>query len=300
MKLGRVAIDGTKVKANASKHKAMSYGRMEEAERRLEEEVKRLLEEAERVDAEEDAQFGKGKRGDELPGELARRESRLEKIREAKAALEREAKAQRNFTDPESRIMRDGATKEFTQAYNAQLAVDAQAQIIVATALTQAAADNGLLASTLRLVEQNLGRLPTEALADAGYFSEGAGRSVRRRRTADTTSAVTDPGLAAVELYVPPNKREKSVDGEVQGTGAPQGPAAQTMREKLASASGKAVYKLRKAIVEPVIGQIKEVRGFRRFSFRGLQRVAAEWDFVCLTHNLLKLFRHKLAIAPAR
>lgn len=190
--------------------------------------MKRLLEEAERVDAEEDAQFGKGKRGDELIGGLARRESRLEKIREAKAALEREAreraeekateqrakleererkeresgkkmggrppevpttvtakpdpKAQRNFTDPDSRIMRDGATKAFTQAYNAQLAVDAQAQIIVATALTQAAADNGLLASTLGLVERNLGRLPTEALADAGYFSE---------------AAVTDPGLAA-------------------------------------------------------------------------------------------------------
>ena len=248
VKLGRVAIDGTKVRANASKHKAMSYGRMEEAERRLEEEVKRLLEEAERVDAEEDAQFGKGKRGDELPEELARRESRLDKIRDAKAALEREArekaeekaaeqrakleererkeqesgkkmggrppvvpdpetakpdpKAQRNFTDSDSRIMRDGATKEFTQAYN--------------------------------------------------------------------------------------------------GAGAPQGPAAQAMREKLASASGKAIYKLRKAIVEPVIGQIKEVRGFRRFTFRGFHKVAAEWDLVCLSHNLLKLFRHKVATAPAR
>ena len=181
--------------------------------------------------------------------------------------------------------MRDGATKEFTQAYNAQIAVDAEAQIIVATALTQAAADNGLLVPTLLEVEKNLGRLPGEALADAGYFSE---------------ATVTDPALASVGLYIPPNRREKSEDGTAKGTGVPQGPAAEAMREKLASAAGKAVYKLRKAIVEPVIGQIKEIRGFRRFSFRGFRKVAAEWDFVCLTHNLLKLFRHRPAAALAR
>ena len=319
--LGKVAIDGTKVKANASKHKAMSYGRMGETEKRLEEEVRRLLEEAERVDDEEDAKFGKGKRGDELPEELARRETRLKRIREAKEALEKEAKeqaereaeeakariaererkaresgkrpggrppaipdpdeakpeakAQRNFTDPESRIMLDGATKGFIQGYNAQIAVDGDHQIIVATELGQNGSDNGRLVPVIAQIAANTGKLPEAVLADAGYFSE---------------ANVTDPRVAPVDLYVPPNHREgkPAKDG---GTGSPKSEAARLMREKLTSTAGKAVYKLRKTIVEPVFGQIKEVRGFRRFSFRGFERASAEWDIVCLTHNLLKLFR---------
>jgi transposase len=199
VKLGHVALDGTKIKANASKHKAMSYERMGEAEKELEAEVQALLAEAARVDAEEDGKYGKGKRGDELPKELARRESRLEKIREVKAALEQEAreaaekklaeveaqlkerekqerergrkfggrppqapdpeqakpeaKAQRNFTDPDSRIMKDGATKEFVQAYNAQAVVDSETQVIVVAAVTQEANDKKQLVPMLEQVE---------------------------------------------------------------------------------------------------------------------------------------------------
>ena len=324
VKLGNVAIDGTKMKANASKHKAMSYDRMNETEKRLVAEVKALLESAARSDAEEDARFGKGKRGDELPEELGRRESRLVKIRAAKAALEKEAKeqaereaaeamaknekrrrqeeatgkkvggrpaqvpdadkavpepkAQRNFTDPESRIMKDGATKGFEEAYNAQAAVDSAAQIIVATALTQEANDKKQLVSMVLKVEEQAGALPESASADAGYFSE---------------AAVTDPRLAQVALLVPPDRQKHGQPEAVPNDPIPaDAPVIDKMREKLRSPEGHAIYKLRKQVVEPVFGQIKEARGIRRFSFRGLRKVTAEWDIICLTHNLLKLF-HK-------
>lgn len=224
IKMGHVALDGTKVKANASRHKAMNYGRMKLAEADLEGEVKRLLAEAERVDAEEDAKYGRGKRGDELSAELARRESRLRKIREAKEALEREArekhvekgsgndddgdpsggaakpgskqetppeKAQRNFTDPESRIMLDGATKSFVQAYNAQVGVDARAQVIVAAEVTQNANDKKELVPPLEQVEANTGQMPTKASADSGYFGE---------------AALNDARISSVDLYVPPDR----------------------------------------------------------------------------------------------
>ncbi len=316
VKLGHVALDGTKVLANASKHKAMSYGRMTETEPRLEQEIAALLAEAQRVDAAEDARYGKGTRGDELPAELARRESRLAKIREAKAALEAEAKAaaaaaaqakgvererqtretgrqpkgrpptgpnptattpkpkaQRNFTDPESRIMKDGATKSFVQAYNAQAAVDGTAQVIVAAAVTQAANDKQQLVPMLTAVEANCGAPPVAASGDAGYFSE---------------AAVTDAALDGIDLYVPPDRQ---THGEAPPPPADDGTVRSAMRAKLQTAAGHAVYALRKAIVEPVFGQIKGVRGFRRFSFRGVAKVQAEWQVICLTHNLLKLFR---------
>lgn len=319
VKLGHVAIDGTKVKANASKHKAMSYDRMPEAERRLEQEVQRLLEEAAHIDEEEDRRFGKGKRGDELPPELARRESRLAKIREAKAALEQEAKekaakeaeiakqkqaererrikekgkkyagrepkmpdpeqakpepkAQRNFTDPDSRIMVDGATKGFVQAYNAQAAVDGEHQIVVASMVSQQSPDNGHLLPMLERVRQNLG-MPSVVSADSGYYSEANVRAVE----------------AEVNLLVPPNQREGK-EARKSGSGTPASQTAEAMRSKLLSDEGRGLYRLRKAIVEPVFGQMKEGRGFRRFSFRGLAHVTAEWDFMCLTHNLLKLFQ---------
>jgi len=334
VKLGNVAIDGTKVKANASKHKAMSYDRMGETEKRLEAEVKALLEAAAQNDTEEDTRFGKGKRGDELPEELARRESRLVKIRAAKAALEKEAKekaereageakakkeerrrkeeatgknvggrpaqvldadkavpepkAQRNFTDPESRIMKDGATKNFEQAYNAQAAVDSASQVIVGTAVTQEGNDKKQLVPMLLAVEKQAGALPKSASADAGYFS---------------AAAVTDLRLAQVELLVPPD-RQKHAQQEAAPSGPrnADAPIMDKMREKLRSPEGEAIYKLRKQVVEPVFGQIKEARGIRRFSFRGLRKVAAEWDIICLTHNLLKLFRSGTrlrAAAPA-
>jgi transposase len=323
VKLGHVALDGTKVKANASKHKAMSYARMGEAEKQLEEEVQALLAEAARVDAQEDGKYGKGKRGDELPEEWARRESRLARIREAKAALEREAqeraeeekarveaqlkerekqerergrklggrppqapdpeqakpepKAQRNFTDPDSRIMKDGATKEFVQAYNAQAVVDSHAQVIVVASVTQEANDKKQLVPMLEQVKVLTGRPPQQATADAGYFSE---------------KSVTDPKLKGIDLLVAPD-RQKHGEEVPCGAGPPPAEAGvvEQMRHKLRTVEGRAVYKLRKAVVEPVFGQIKEQRGFRRFLLRGLAKVEAEWKMICATHNLLKLFR---------
>jgi transposase len=323
VKLGHVALDGTKVKANASKHKAMSYERMTETEKKLEAEVASLLAKAQAADAAEDEQYGKDRRGDELPAELARRESRLAKIREAKAALEQEAKeqaareaeatrakleerrrqeeetgrktggrpptvpdpekaipgpkAQRNFTDPESRIMKDGATKGFEQAYNAQAAVDGEAQVIVATAITQETNDKRQLVPMLEKVAENVGRLPEQVSADAGYFSEGN---------------VTNERLQGVDLHVPPDRQKHGQAAEAVNASVPQDATViEQMRHKLKTTEGRAVYKMRKQIVEPVFGQIKETRGFRRFSFRGLKKVSAEWDLICLTHNLLKLFR---------
>jgi transposase len=330
VKLGHVALDGTKIKANASKHKAMSYARMCAAEQELAQEVARLLAQAQAVDADEDARYGAGRRGDELPAELARRESRLAKIRAAKAALEEEAQAraarqaeavqaklieraqqeaatgkkalgrpptvpdpaqatpeptaQRNFTDPESRIMKDGATKSFAQAYNAQAAVDAHAQIIVATAVTQEANDKQQLVPLVVQVEGNCGALPAKVSADAGYFSE---------------ANVTDPRLAGTDLYVPPDRQKHGAPApDASGPLAPEAPVIAQMRHKLQTPAGHDVYARRKAVVEPVFGQSKEVRGFRRFAFRGLQKVRAEWDLICLTHNLLKLFRARVCPQP--
>jgi transposase len=332
VRLGHVALDGTKVLANASKHKAMSYGRMAEAERRLEQEVAALLAQAQQVDAAEDAQYGQGRRGDELPAELARRESRLAKLREAKAALEAEAraaaaaaatatqaklaerqrhaestgrnpkgrpprvpdpaqatpapKAQRNFTDPDSRIMKDGATKSFVQAYNAQAAVDGQAQIIVAAAVTQEANDKRQLVPLLTQVAAHCGAAPAVASADSGYFSE---------------AAVTAPALAAIDLHVAPDRvPHGAAPASAAPPPAPDGATViAAMRAKLRTPRGHATYALRKAIAEPVFGQIKDGRGFRRFSFRGLGKVQAEWLLICLTHNLLKLFRGGWALQAA-
>jgi hypothetical protein len=184
-------------------------------------------------------------------------------------------KAQRNFTDPDSRIMKDGATKSFVQAYNAQAAVDGHAQVIVAAAVTQEANDKQQLVPMLTQVVANCGEAPAAASADSGYFSE---------------AAVTAPAVAAIELYVAPD-RQKHGAAPAPGPAADDGTAIAVMRAKLQTVAGHAVYTLRKAIVEPVFGQIKDGRGFRRFSFRGATKVGAEWLLICLTHNLLKLFR---------
>jgi transposase len=317
--LGHVAIDGTKIKANASKHKAMSYARMEDAERRLAAEVQRWLEQAAEIDAAEDAQYGRGRRGDELPPELATREKRLAAIRAAKAALEAEAKerarqqaeeartknaardarpanrkglkahepdpeqtrpapsAQRNFTDPESRIMKDGADGSFVQAYNAQAAVDATAQIIVACHVTARPTDVAEFGPLLDTAVRNLGAAPQVVTADAGYFSE---------------ANVVAAEAHGADAYILPDRHMHSA---TPATSRPHpsrlGPVSQRMRDKLGTPAGEALYRRRKAVVEPVFGQIKELRHFRRFSFRGLQRVSGEWVLICLTHNLLKLFR---------
>jgi myosin heavy subunit len=324
VKLGHVAIDGTKIKANASKHKAMSYKRMNETEARLEQEVKALMATAEKTDAEEDAQYGKGQRGDELPDELQRRESRLKKIREAKLALEQAAKeraridraeaekklaereeeeqrtgkkkpgrkpelhdpeqakpedkAQRNFTDPESRIMPDGGNKgAFVQGYNAQIAVDSASQVIVAAEVTQETNDKQQLVPMIEQIAINLGQKPEKISADTGYFSE---------------ANVTHEQVKDVDLYVATG-RDKHGDVVETSNDPPPADASpkEAMRSKLRSEAGRAVYKMRKAIVEPVFGHIKEQRGFRRFSLRGKQNVRREWKLVCAASNLLKLFK---------
>jgi transposase len=293
LRLGRVALDGSKVKANASKHKAMSYKRMGEKQRQLRAEVAQLLAQAEAADTAEDAQFGTSRSGDDLPAELHRRESRLERIREAKRVLKArakeeaiaagqpaesakpDAKAQYNFTDPESRIMKspDG----FVQAYNVQVAVN-DVQLIVGQAVTQETNDKRQLLPMITVIKRQSGDTPTQLLADAGYCS--------------------DPNLTAVaatpiDAYI---STRKQTHGERLGP-CPRGPLPTSatiidrMSRKLHTQAGAAVYAVRKAIVEPVIGQIKQARGFRQFLLRGFEKVQGEWSLVCTTHNILKLYR---------
>jgi transposase len=302
MKLGRVALDGTKVKANASKHKAMSYDRMKEKERQIRAEVKELLAQAEAADAAEDEQYGADQQGEELPAELQRRESRLKKIRQAKRALEdrvqqkaeaegksaeevKQAKPaaqdQYNFTDPESRIMmgRDG----FVQGYNAQAAVEPALQLIVGQSVTPAANDKEQVVPMVEVIEQQSGQRPTELLADSGYCSE---KNLEHLETAGKSG---EP----IKSYVATGKQKH---GEHRQP-CPRGPLpknatrVERMKRKLQTKAGRVVYAARKTIVEPVFGQIKQARGFRQFLLRGLVKVRGEWALVCLTHNILKLYR---------
>jgi transposase len=357
VKLGHVAIDGTKMKANASKHKAMSYERMNKDEARLAAEVESLLARAEAVDTAEDEQYGVGQAPQDLPAELRRREDRLAKIREVRAALKKEAaearaaalrgqaeelrgkaadpatsapkqsefttlaakrdaeakklddddhdpppsagpdddlphhqppttteglpkpKAQRNFTDAESRIMvRDGA---FVQAYNAQIAVDEENQIIVAAALSNQAPDSEYFQPMLRRVINNCATVPDRTTADTGYFSAANVRAAEQ---------------AGTKPYIAVGKQHN--DG-TQEDASPRAnrptPAQLAMRARLETPEGRAAYARRKATVEPVFGQIRAARGFRQMSFRGLFKNRCEWMLVCLTHNLLKLFRARMA-----
>jgi transposase len=320
VKLGHVALDGTKIKANASKHKAMSYGRMEDRAAELEAEVAKWLSAAEAADAEEDKVYGRDKTGEEMPDWVADKQRRAEKIRQAKAELEAEAKAtaeakrkaedeaakqreaegrrksgrptaapsdlpdakaQKNFTDPQSRIMksRDG----FVQAYNAQAAVDAEAQIIVAQDVTQSAVDCSQLVPMIDAIEANLGRKPAQLSADSGYCSEA--------------------NLAALEAsdidgYVATGRARDAVAGTARGEAAVAPDATQpagkpsrveAMRAKIKAGGHESPYRLRKQLPEPVFGQIKQARGFRQFLMRGFDKVRAEWAIVCTAHNLLKL-----------
>jgi transposase len=305
VQLGHVALDGTKIAANASKHKAMSYGRMKKAEAELKAEVDAWLAAAEAADAEEDARFGEA-RGDEMPEWVKDKAKRLERIREAKAALEAEAqaeqaakdaaqaargkpprqggrtpktppgtpkdKAQRNFTDPESRIMKgkDG----FIQGYNAQAAVDAKAQVIVAHGLTDNAADAGQLIPMADAVEANTGARPAQLSADSGYCSEENLAALETRRIA---------GFVATGRQ---KHGHAAADG---GEAKKKGPKVEAMRERLREGGFESPYRLRKQTVEPVFGQIKHARGFRQFLMRGLAKVSGEWAMVCTAHNLLKL-----------
>ncbi len=361
VKLGHVALDGTKIEANASKHKAMSYKRMGQEEKRLRKQVEALLGEADRVDRAEDRLYGVGRAPEDLPEELKRRETRLEKIRQAKAELEREAaqaraerlkelaegqeqkgrdpevesaeqsrarrralrsrekarkleqrsgqqqlplaeqgkeelphnrvqctasgkpaaKAQRNFTDADSRIMKRGGS--YLQGYNGQLAVDAQSQVIVVQALTNQAADQRHLIPMVKRLECIAGGLPQVLTADAGYFTPENSRYCESRQ---------------MQAYIALG-REHGRGSEV-GRGRHENQAAKRMRKKLQSVEGAAFYRRRKAIVEPVFGQIRESQGFRRFLVRGLTKAREQWAMICTAHNLLKLYRARaIAAAPA-
>jgi len=305
VKLGHVALDGTKIKANASKHKAMSYERMGKRAAELEAEVGKWLSAAEAADAEEDKAFGRDKSGEEMPAWAADKKKRAEKIRAAKAELEAEAKAaaaakakaqaeaearrraegrkkagkpaaplaeepdpkaQKNFTDPESRIMK---TKDgFIQGYNAQAAVDATAQVIVAHGLDAKQSDQHHLAPIVDAIEVNLGRKPAQLSADAGYCSDANLATMEDRE---------------VDAYIAPGRAKHAAEGEGGG-----GRVA-AMREKIKAGGHASPYRLRKQLPEPVFGQIKQARGFRQFLMRGVEKVAAEWGLVCLAHNVLKL-----------
>jgi transposase len=298
MKVGRVALDGTKIKANASKHKAMSYDRMKEKEADLRAEVKEMMAQAEAADAEEDKRHG-DKRGDELPAELARRETRLKVIREAQRALEARArekaaaegedpkqakpkdKDQYNFTDPESRIMK--GSDGFVQAYNAQAAVEPMLQLIVGQTVTAASNDKEQLMPMVDVIEQQSGQRPEEILADSGYCSE---------KNLEALDSADDPERR-IEGYV---ATERQKHGEYKEP-CPKGPLpagasrVDRMRRKLKTKPGRSVYAARKTIVEPVFGQIKQARGFRQFLLRGIDKVRGEWSLVCMTHNILKCYR---------
>jgi transposase len=302
IRVGRVALDGTKVKANASKHKAMSYERMKEKERQIRAEVRGLLAQAEATDAEEDARYGVDQRGDELPEELQRRATRLQKIRAAKRALEERArqkaqeegkagqdihstqpasKDQYNFTDPESRIMK--GSDGFVQGYNAQAAVESSLQLIVGQDVTQAANDKEQIKPMIAVIEEQSGQRPEEVLADSGYCSE---KNLESLETSQTSGPV-------INAYIATGKQKH---GEYRQP-CPRGPLPQDatrverMKRKLQTKAGRRVYATRKTIVEPVFGQIKQARGFRQFLLRGLDKVRGEWSLVCLSHNILKLYR---------
>jgi len=309
VRLGHVALDGTKLRANASKHKAMSYQRMKQREAELAAEVDGWLKAAEAADAAEDRLYGRDKRGDEMPAWVADKEKRLAKIRAAKAALETEAqaaaaeetqrraeaearrvaegrkkngktpappspepdnKAQRNFTDADSRILK---TKDgYIQGYNAQAAVDAKAQIIVAHGLTASMSDCGQLIGMIDEIEANLGAKPKQASADSGYLSEA------------NLQAMADRGISA---YVAIGRASQPAAAQRHMTG----PLTRAMRDKLRRAGWRSRYRLRKQTVEPVFGQIKQARGFRQFLLRGIDKVKAEWALICTAHNLTKLAR---------
>ncbi len=323
VKLGNVALDGTKLQANASRQKSASYSRLSEQEQALKAIVARLMAEAERTDREEDERYGKGRTGDELPPELADAEKRLRRIREAKRALEQDAAAalekakrnhpqpgrrgrprkgeeprgsqaernrashrlqraqrnaeaptrQHNFTDPDSRVMRDNGMGCFLQGYNAQIAVDGHAQVIVANDVTQEVVDRGQLIPMCVRMKETLGALPPVISADAGYWD---------------ALSIEDPGLRDCELLVAPDAMHRWATPKAVNAGE----AVRRMREKLRSEAPRALYSMRRTIVEPVFGQIKQARGLRRFAFRGLQKVKAEWNLICLTHNLLKMYRY--------
>jgi transposase len=288
VKLGHVAVDGTKMRANASKQKTMSYATMKKLEERYKTEVERWFAEAARIDREEDELYGTDKSGDELPEWVSNKEERLKRIRQAKAELEAEAKTaaerepdpdktghkakptgtpsdkqQRNLTDSESRLMKSG--DNFIQGYNAQVAVDGHRQIIVAQSLNNNGSDMHQMIPLLKQIRNNLGRQAKEVSADSGYCSALNLKGLQKRHIR---------AYVATQMY----RKHRKVGRWIQ-----------RMRQRLRQGARRSRYRLRKQIVEPVFGQIKQGRGFRQFLLRGENNVACEWSLLCTAHNLLKL-----------
>lgn len=335
VKLGNVAIDGTKIMANASRNRSMPYEKLLARENYWKEIVDELLKKAQQTDQQEDEQSKKGRSSEDLPAELASAQRRLDRIRTAKAELEKEAqemlaKAQQNFipkkpgrpgrppkheakttekkdlqqhqrdkrrllrarknaksptreynfVDPDSRLMMDTGRKAFAQAYNAQAAADAHAQIILAAEVTQDTTDRAQLLPMVRAVLETAGSAPQVITADVGYWD---------------TLSLRDPLLNGIDVIVSPDSKPQPPDA-ILTPQVPHTEEAKRMRARLATEEGKALYAKRKVTIEPVFGQIKETRAFRRFRLRGLQRVSAEWKLICATHNLLKLFRHRMSL----
>ena len=319
VKLGHISIDGSKIKANASKHKAMSYSRMKKEITKIQSEIKKMLAEADRIDSEEDKIYGKNKSyRDQIPEELRRRDTRLKKIREAKAELEAEAreaarqeelerkqkdeaskeagkkkkkskaksvseeppaKAQYNFTDPESRIMKHSSSKSFEQSYNCQVAVDSEEQVIVANRTSQKANDKKELKPLIDKVKAHFGDIVTRKLsADAGYYSQENIEYLEK----NGIDAYVATGRLKHNEKISPCPR-----GRIPRNATPK----ERMARKLRTKKGQKIYSARKYIAEPVFGQIKGARGFRQFLLRGYENVQSEWDLICTTHNILKLFR---------
>jgi transposase len=349
VKLGNLATDGTKMEANASRHKAMSYGYMTKELTRLEHEIEELLAQADRVDGEQDAALG-SRRGDELPEELQRREDRLAKIREAKERLEAEAraraaeeqrerdlaeaerqaagkkrrgrepaaidptpdeKAQTNFTDPEAKIMKR-SNKGFDYCYNAQATVDSAHQIIVAAETTAAANDKQQAVPMAQAAVANLAAAGIERprdeqgqprsipnTADTGYYSAENVRGVEEAGLDPYFAVGRDKHhapQASLQAAAASGSGDASPTPTDSGDSADENPKV-AMAKKLRTPTGRALYAARKHIVEPVFGQIKRIRGFRKFLLRGLERVSAEWQLICLTHNLLKIWRHVSSVS---
>jgi transposase len=335
VKLGNVSIDGTKMKANASTRRSVKHERISEREEHWRAEVARLLSQAQQTDREEERRLSLDPAANQLPDELANAQKRLERLQQAKAELEQEAQAelkaalenyspskpgprkkseptsqppkdrrqrdkekkrrqrarknaaapsrQYNFVDPDSRVMKDSGERGFVQAYNAQIAVDSQAQIIVAAELTQQPIDRQQLLPMVKSLRSTAQGVPTTITADAGYWD---------------TSSLLDPAVNGIEMLVAPDSKPH-LPGSPLPPCAPHSQEAFRMREILATQEGKARYALRQTTVEPVFGQIKEARGIRRFRLRGLLNVTSEWKLICATHNLLKLFRHRMTLALA-
>jgi transposase len=308
IKFGHVAVDGSKLRANASRHKAMSYKHMIEQEPKLVAEVQAWLDRAEAADAAEDAEHGADRRGDEMPQWMADKQRRIERIRAAKAQLEAEAtagadaldadgpgpssgmqergdrkkapsgrppdKAQRNFTDPDSRIMPSGGG--FIAGYNGQIAVDAERQIIIAQRLSTNPADFDALIPLMDQAKATLRRKPHEVSADSGFATEANLAAMAERR---------------ISAYLSPGRIRHGQTDPSAGRILKRKPLMQAMAKKMRRAGRQTRYRLRKQVVEPVFGQIKQARGFRQFLLRGLANVRAEWALICTVHNLLKLHR---------